>query len=1101
MLDEKDKERVLQATNLADLIGRTTPLKKTQSGRSWFCCPFHKEKTPSFTVHLARQTYHCFGCGAHGNAITFLREHEGMGFMDAVKQLADDAHITLHFKEETDAEKQQREQQDALRSSIKIATKMAHKYFVECYNSKEGYAARQYAMSRWNDEKFLSEYQVGFAPNNWHGFLDYAEKNSLSKEVLEAARLITKSPKTGKYHDFFVNRFIIPIRNHFGEVIGFSARTMEPATLEDGTKNPNAEPKYINTANNLIYDKDHTLFGLERAWRLAQKEGNCYCVEGGPDVIRLHLLKYDNTVACLGADWTENQLKLLQRYTNTLTFIPDSDIPKPGEKLGVGFKKVIRAGQMAYRMGFAVFVKEIPTKPEEKQDADSFFDSRTKFREVPVHDFLPWYALQLIHEGKTESQAMQEVVQTLVYCDSELELKSAIDQLKQAFGTKTLWRTALQEAKAAKAKQEADARASKETVSLELMKQYGFHQHEGHYYFSLSEDHFYKWSNFVMKPLFHVRDANSQALRLFEMTNEFNQSQIVELKQEDLISLSRFKLKVESLGNYVWLAKDEQLTRLKQYLYKETLTADLITQLGWQPNAGFFAWGNGAFYNGVWYEADTFGIVHLPVNQTEGSPSQQENNFYFPAFSSVYTRDKGLFNFERRFIYHPMQTITLRQYSEKITNVFGDNGMEGLAFLIATLFRDVITRETKSFPILNIFGPKGSGKSELGHSLMAFFVAGNTPPNIQNSTIPALSDSVAQCANALVHIDEFKDTVDADKREFLKGLWDGVGRNRMNMEKDKKREQTRVDSGIILTGQEMATADIALFSRFIFLSFGITEFSTKAKQAFQDLADTRQLGVSHLTHQILKHRAFFEANFRAAYDTACDDLFSALKNDGVEDRIIRNWIIPLAAFGTLQSKLDFPFNYEQLKQFSISGVRSQQTECSSNNEVSTFWSALSSMRETGEFFEGSVYRIDSLSKLKTRDKGQLDWGCPRLVLRLRVKVTLGAYSRYIRSTGIKGLVQNSLLFYLQNDKRCYLGLQHSCRFENRVGGLLQTNVEGSKVTAKTITDEALCFDYEAVKKTYNVFFTDDGSDDDPIPESDELTPEPMQLNLPYKDDD
>ena len=110
MLDEKDKERVLQATNLADLIGRTTPLKKTQSGRSWFCCPFHKEKTPSFTVHLARQTYHCFGCGAHGNAITFLREHDGMSFIEAIKQLADDAHIPLHFREETDEEKTKREQ-------------------------------------------------------------------------------------------------------------------------------------------------------------------------------------------------------------------------------------------------------------------------------------------------------------------------------------------------------------------------------------------------------------------------------------------------------------------------------------------------------------------------------------------------------------------------------------------------------------------------------------------------------------------------------------------------------------------------------------------------------------------------------------------------------------------------------------------------------------------------------------------------------------------------------------------------------------------------------------------------------------------------------
>ena len=109
---------------------------------------------------------------------------------------------------------------------------------------------------------------------------------------------------------------------------------------------------------------------------------------------------------------------------------------------------------------------------------------------------------------------------------------------------------------------------------------------------------------------------------------------------------------------------------------------------------------------------------------------------------------------------------------------------------------------------MNLFGPKGSGKSELGHSLMALFIIENIPPNIQNATIPALADLVAQCANALVHIDEFKNNIDIDKREYLKGLWDGAGRSRMNMDRDKKREITAVDSGVILSGQEMATADI-----------------------------------------------------------------------------------------------------------------------------------------------------------------------------------------------------------------------------------------------------------------------------------------------------
>ena len=264
-------------------------------------------------------------------------------------------------------------------------------------------------------------------------------------------------------------------------------------------------------------------------------------------------------------------------------------------------------------------------------------------------------------------------------------------------------------------------------------------------------------------------------------------------------------------------------------------------------------------------------------------------------------------------------SISLRDYVTQLMTVFGDNAKIAFAFLLATLFRDVITSQTKFFPILNIFGPKGSGKSELGHSLMSFFINENTPPNIQNSTLPALADAVAQCANSLVHLDEFKNTIDLDKREFLKGLWDGTGRNRMNMDKDKKREVTKVNSGIIVSGQEMATADIALFSRFIFLSFPKSEFSTEAKQRFQALLDIRKRGCTHLTLEILSHRLQFESGFREAYNRAFDDLRDALQNHQIEDRILRNWVVPLAAFYALRDVLDMPYTYN-VKQSASDGT-------------------------------------------------------------------------------------------------------------------------------------------------------------------------------------
>ena len=240
---------------------------------------------------------------------------------------------------------------------------------------------------------------------------------------------------------------------------------------------------------------------------------------------------------------------------------------------------------------------------------------------------------------------------------------------------------------------------------------------------------------------------------------------------------------------------------------------------------------------------DDYGIVRLKDN----------GNFYLPANSKIYRNDIKLFQFERRFVHVDTTNIALREFTDQVFRVFGDNGRVGFAFLVATLFRDIVTRTTRSFPVLNLFVPKGSGKSELGHTLMSFFIIENVPPNIQNSTLPALNDTVAAVSNALVHIDEYKNDLDIKKHEFLKGLWDGTGRTRMNMDLDKKKETTSVDSGIILSGQEMPTADIALFSRLIFVTFPTSVFTDEQKRKYQRLIKMRRLGMTHLTLQFLLH--------------------------------------------------------------------------------------------------------------------------------------------------------------------------------------------------------------------------------------------------------
>ena len=282
-------------------------------------------------------------------------------------------------------------------------------------------------------------------------------------------------------------------------------------------------------------------------------------------------------------------------------------------------------------------------------------------------------------------------------------------------------------------------------------------------------------------------------------------SEVIELAQRDLVSQQGFMVRVESLGNFLWEGTESDLKKLKRFLYERTDTCIEITQLGWQKE-GFWAWVNG-IYCEEFLKINEFGIVRF-----------RDKNYYIPGLSPIYSSEEGLFQSERRFIYIE-GTTTLFEYSSLLREVFGDNAMVSLCFYFACLFRDVIVRTNNNFPILNLFGPKGTGKSELALSLLSLFGRAVKGPDLTNTTKAALADHIAQRSNTLVHIDEYKNSVEFEKVAFLKGIYDGTGRTRMNMDKDKKNETTSVNVGVCLTGQELPTADIALFHRLIYLSF------------------------------------------------------------------------------------------------------------------------------------------------------------------------------------------------------------------------------------------------------------------------------------------
>ena len=1070
MIPQHEIEEVLSRVDMAEVASDFLSLKKSGSG--YMCnCPFHQEKTPSFHIYPARNIYKCFGCGKGGGVVSFLKEKEGMSFMEAIQYLANKYHVTLHDQavEETDEQRRKR----LYRESVQNQYEIVQKFYEENIRNadKEAVAAYQYAKDRWSDD-FVANEGIGYAyTSNGPSLYEYAKSHSLSIEILKELHLLAQS-EDGRIYDFFRGRIMIPIRDRSKHVIGYTSRVI-PGVTDKTTKKGNTPPKYINSTNSEVYSKENTLFGIDQAWIAAASQGRCYCVEGAPDALRLHILGFKNAVACLGSDWTDHQLALLRKRCDTLCFIPDSDPPKAGEQFGVGINKVIKAGTKAFQIKFKVFIKEIGTGDKgDKRDADSFFKTKSMFDQVQEEDFILWYARKLFppesknNDKANEDKALNSVAiisDILSYLEEGFELNHYIDQLNKIHPPKLVWQSAIKEARVRRAEEQMKQNLSKE---LDLLKELGFGI-EFHSYYSLNQQGGrYVWSNFTMKPLYHIKDTQS-AIRLYEMTNKDGHQETVELRQEDLISLARFRQKVESLGNYIWLAKEEQLQKLKQYLYKATKSAELITQLGWQRD-GFFAFGNGIYYNGQWLAVNEFGIV--AIQHPNSNPDQEpiESNYYLPAFSKLY-KDTKFYEFERSFVHKAYGSVTLKGFSSMLVEVFGDNAKIGLCYLLASLFRDIIVDYTKWFPLLNLFGPPHSGKSELGHSLMSFFIIENNPPNIENSTVAALSDAVAQTSNALVHLDEYKDSIDITKREFLKGLWDGTGRNRMNMDKDKKREITKVDTGVIISGQEMAVSDIALFTRFVFLSFDLHTPTSEQTARFERMTEVRKLGCSHLTLQILNNRSYFEQNFHTAYISTLEDIQTALKGEPVEIRILKNWVVPLAAFQTLRNQLELPFTYEDLKTIAIKGIKIQSEKCKTNQDVGVWWNIVNFLASQGKIYERCHYRIDSVQELTT-DESKMVYQQAKTILQIRVKTIFELYLEHAKKTGQKVLPKASLDYYLEHSPEL-IGHKHSVRFDDIKDGIVQyeEDEKGQRTNRKkSFTDQVLVFDYLEICKRYGI---------------------------------
>jgi DNA primase len=340
--------RIRDSVDIVDIISGYVSLKKTGKNHVGLC-PFHAEKTPSFSVNPDKQIFHCFGCGVGGDAFKFLELQEGLTFPDAVKQLANRSGITLPAENAFRKDKKTEDERAALLTIVAEAAE----YFRKELEGPAGSAARAYLAKRGVSEASAMDFSLGFSRPEWDGLLRHLRQKGFAPALMEKAGLVVKRSEGEGHYDRFRGRIIFPIRDLSGNVIAFGGRVMDDSL-----------PKYLNSPETPLYSKSNVLYCLDKAKEPGRKLGYFIIVEGYLDALACHQFGAKNAVATLGTALTDGHMRLMRRFAKNLVLIFDPD--------PAGVKAALRGLDLFAASGMKVNVVSLP----DGDDPDTFLNKR-----------------------------------------------------------------------------------------------------------------------------------------------------------------------------------------------------------------------------------------------------------------------------------------------------------------------------------------------------------------------------------------------------------------------------------------------------------------------------------------------------------------------------------------------------------------------------------------------------------------------------------------------------------------------------------------------------------------------------------------------------
>ena len=393
MIDHATIERILDTAEIVDVVSDFVTLRK-RGVNMLGLCPFHNEKTPSFTVSPAKGIFKCFGCGKGGNSVNFIMEHENLTYPEALKWLAKKYSIDVVEEEESEEQKQLKDE----RESLMIVSGFAQKYFTRyLWEENEG---RTIGLSYFRERSFrddiLKKFEVGFAPDGKTPFTDAAQKQGYKIDYLEKTGLTIK--RDDWLRDRFAGRVIFPIHNLAGRVIAFGGRIL---------KDDKTVAKYLNSPESEIYHKSKVLYGIYQAKREISKVDKCYLVEGYTDVLSMNQAGIENVVASSGTALTVEQIRMVRRFTPNITIIYDGD--------AAGIKASLRGIDLVLEEGMNVKVLLLPNGEDpdsfaKKMGASAFLD----FIQKNETDFIRFKTQLLLNETENDPVAKAKLITDII---------------------------------------------------------------------------------------------------------------------------------------------------------------------------------------------------------------------------------------------------------------------------------------------------------------------------------------------------------------------------------------------------------------------------------------------------------------------------------------------------------------------------------------------------------------------------------------------------------------------------------------------------------------------------------------------------------------